>query len=453
MKRLATLLAVALAAALFGFSRTNADEPKTEKGRVLLVSFDAFRPEVYRDERFHMPNLRKLAERGIQAKKVVGVFPTLTYPSHTSIATGCRPARHGIVANTVFDPLDGGKRWYWEATHIKARTIWDAAHRGGLKTSAVRWPVTVGANIDFHLPEAFGAAENDDHWAIFKKAATPGLVEKLGIELPENPFDEPGTDAVFTKAAAKILEDEKPELLMIHLVQADGAQHHSGRDADDVVKAFEKLDEHLGTLLAALDKAGTLEQTNVIVTGDHGFMDVHTLVRPNALLREAGLVTLDADKKPKEWTALCQGTGGSAPIYLREPADKAMAAKVLELFKSAAASKYRGIFNVLDRDALDREEAFPGAIGAIECEPGYSCDFTIDGPVLHAATIRGTHGYLPTREELATGLVAAGPGLARGRILPSFRQIDIAPLVARLLGVDLGPGVEGVVVPGALARP
>ncbi|MEZ0229645.1 MAG: hypothetical protein ACAI25_13530, partial [Planctomycetota bacterium] len=87
-----------------------------------------------------------------------------------------------------------------------------------------------------------------------------------------------------------------------------------------------------------------------------------------------------------------------------------------------------------------------------ECEPGYGCEFSLEAPVLAASRVRGTHGYLPQRDELATGLVAAGPGLAEGRVLPSFRQVDIAPLVAHLLGVDLGPAIEGVLVPGALPR-
>jgi hypothetical protein len=73
------------------------------------------------------------------------------------------------------------------------------------------------------------------------------------------------------------------------------------------------------------------------------------------------------------------------------------------------------------------------------------------GPVLVPSHVRGNHGYLPSRDEVATGLVAAGPGLAQARTIPCFRQIDIAPLVAHLLGVDMGPGVEGVLVPGVLA--
>src|SRR5438067_814465 len=130
------------------------DDKQKQHGRVLLVSLDAFRPEAYRDDRFKTPNLRALVACGVSAKKCVGVFLTLTYPSHTTIATGVRTARHGIFSNTIFDPKDGGKRWYFDAAHVQATTLWDAAHKAGVKTSALHWPVTVGSNtIDYHIPE------------------------------------------------------------------------------------------------------------------------------------------------------------------------------------------------------------------------------------------------------------------------------------------------------------
>jgi hypothetical protein len=445
-------LVAALAVALVALVPLRAEEP-APKGRVLLVSLDGLRPEVYLDERFEMPVLRALAARGVSARRVTGVFPTLTYPSHATIATGCRPARHGIHHNTVFDPaLAGGKRWLFEATNLRATTLWDAAAKAGLRTSAVRWPTTVGARIDFHVPEVFDYLDpKADHWALVKKHATTGLLEELH---PETPVleEEPAVDDVFGELAARIIETRKPELLMLHLVQADGAQHANGRDDPKVKAAFAALDRHLGRLLRALEVAGVASSTNVIVTGDHGFLDVHTSVRANALLRELGFVKTDAQGNVADWTAMAHNGGGSAAIYLKDPADRATGERVLTALRSAAAGSLRGIVNVLDRDALDREEGYPGAVCALECEAGYGFDSGAAGEVLNPAFAKGTHGYLPSRPELATGLVAAGPGLASGHVIPSFRQIDIAPLAAKLLGCDLGPSCQGRVIPGVLAR-
>lgn len=427
-------------------------EAEAKHGRLLLVSLDGMRPEVIRDERFKMPVLREVAANGVAAKKVIGVFPTLTYPAHATIVTGCRPARHGVVNNTVFDSITFGKRWYWDAAHLRATPLWDAAHRAGLKTAALRWPCTVGAAIDFHIPEIFGVEPKSDHWALVRERSTPGLLDEVWGDPPKNVMNEEELDERATEAAAKIIELKKPDLFLIHLVQADGAQHAHGRDDERVAKAFANLDELLARLLKALDTAGVRARTNVIVTGDHGFLDVHTAVRPNVILREAGFQQLDGTGKVAEWTAAAQTGGGSAAIYLRDPSDRVTAERVLATFRAAAAGRMKGVLNLLDRDALDREEAFPGALCALEAEPGYGFDQDPKGAPLGPSRVRGTHGYLPSREELATGFVAAGPGLAKGRTVPVLRQIDVAPLAAHLLGVDLGPGVQGQLVPGLLAK-
>jgi hypothetical protein len=443
-----SVAAGAFALALVALLAARAEEPT--HGRVLLISIDGLRPEAYLEERFGMKNLRALGARGVTATRVTGVFPTLTYPSHTSIVTGVRPARHGIASNTRFDPREAGRRWYFETANMRAEPIWDTAHRAGLKTAAVRWPVSVGATIDWNIPEVFGLELADDHWSFVKKYATPGLLADAWPEDPKNSLDEPAMDVQATGATVAILSKKKPDLLLLHLVEADGAQHHAGRDAEEVRRAFETIDGLLGKIFEALETAGLAASTNVIVTGDHGFMDLHTGVRANALLREAGFLTIDSRGKLADWTAVAHPGGGSTPIYLRDPSDGAVAARVLATLESAAASRYRGIFNVLDRAALDREEAFPGALCALEAEPGFGFDPDPSGPVLVAVRSRGLHGHLPSRPELATGLVAAGPGLAAGRVLPIFRQIDVEPLVAHLLGVEPPPGVEGVLVAGAL---
>lgn len=444
----ATIALLGLAAGLVAQDATPKPETKAH-GRVLLVSIDALRPEAYRDDRYQTPNLRALAARGLSARKVVGIFPTLTYPAHTTLATGCRAGRHGIVSNTIFDPQDGGKRWYFEASHIHATTLWDAAKKGGLTTSTVRWPVTVGAQIDWHIAEIFGG-KGPDRWQIVRESSTPGLFDEVWPEgLGKG---EPEIDVGVARAATAIIEKHKPELMMIHLVQADGAQHHGGRDDPAVARAYAKVDEHLGSILKALDTAGVGSATNVIVTGDHGMQDVHTAVKPNALLREAGFLKIGEHRKfAADWLACANTGGGAAAVYLKDPKDAATAERVLALLKTAAAGRYRGIFQVLDRQELDREGAFPDALCALEAGNGYTMESGGDGDVLGPAHLRGNHGYLPSRDEVATGLCAAGPGLASGgRAIPVFRQVDVAPLVAHLLGIEL-PDTDGVLVPGVLA--
>jgi len=108
-----------------------------------------------RKARPEVPNLRRFVTEGSYAAGVVGVLPTLTYPSHTTLITGTAPSRHGIVNNTTYDPMQinrGG--WFWYAGDNKARTLWDAARDAGLTTANVHWPVSVAAkNVTWNLPQ------------------------------------------------------------------------------------------------------------------------------------------------------------------------------------------------------------------------------------------------------------------------------------------------------------
>ena len=107
MRAWAVAMAAALAAAITAPSGVS----------VVLLSIDGLRPDhVLEADRLglRVPNLRRLAREGAHARGVAGVLPTVTYPSHTTLVTGVSPARHGILANTPFDPL--GKNldgWYW----------------------------------------------------------------------------------------------------------------------------------------------------------------------------------------------------------------------------------------------------------------------------------------------------------------------------------------------------
>jgi predicted AlkP superfamily pyrophosphatase or phosphodiesterase len=94
----------------------------------------------------------------------VGVVPTITYPSHTTIVTGVAPSEHGVISNTTFDPLlKNHAGWYWYGQAIRAQTLWEAASRAGLTTASINWPVTVEARgVRYLIPEYWRAETEDD---------------------------------------------------------------------------------------------------------------------------------------------------------------------------------------------------------------------------------------------------------------------------------------------------
>lgn len=128
-----------------------------ESHPVVLISIDGRRPDYVTEADRHglaVPNLRRLLRDGSYASGVVGVVPTVTYPSHATLVTGVSPARHGIHSNTTFDPLaknQGG--WYWYAKDVRVPALWDAVAERGLTSANVHWPVTVGARITYNLPQ------------------------------------------------------------------------------------------------------------------------------------------------------------------------------------------------------------------------------------------------------------------------------------------------------------
>ncbi len=135
---------------------------------VLMISIDGMKPEYVLQADAHglkIPFLRSMLRDGVHAAGVTGVWPTVTYPSHTTLLTGVSPSLHGILDNVQFDPrrtFDGA--WYWYADEIKARTLWQAAHEAGLSTASVGWPVSVAAKgVDTLIPEYWrsGRARED----------------------------------------------------------------------------------------------------------------------------------------------------------------------------------------------------------------------------------------------------------------------------------------------------
>ena len=127
-----------------------------KRRRLVVISLDSMGFRDLNELRELTPNLARLIEQGTWVKKVRGIFPTLTYPSHTSIITGQYPAVHGIVNNTKLQPTRQSPDWYWyQRKEIKAATLYDVAHSAGLKTAAFLWPVTAGSRIDWNVAEIF----------------------------------------------------------------------------------------------------------------------------------------------------------------------------------------------------------------------------------------------------------------------------------------------------------
>ncbi len=453
--RLQLLGTLALRGSAFMLATAAAGQPATPTtappaDHVILISIDGFLPE-YVDDRttVDLPNLHALRDWGSYAEGVIGQYPSLTYPSHTSIVTGVAPARHGVFQNTRFEGPGTGS-WYFESTSIQVPTLWHKARSAGLTTAGVSWPVSVGAEIDFLYPETHQNPPDMTWLELARRESTPGLVdavvEDLGGFGPRDNLIPTERDRFATAVAVRLIKEKRPSLLMIHLVQTDYAQHATGPHSIESDHAFVRVDRHIGEIIDAVSEAGILERTAFVITGDHGFYRVHSSFQPNVVLRRAGLLHTDDEGKITSW----QATAQRAAIRLADPSDQELAQRVEVLFDSLAKGPYQHLFTVLDRQQLDALGADPEALLYLEPVEGFSIAESFEEDRFLVATDRrGTHGFLPTNPRMHTGLVVSGAGIRKGVVLPIARQIDIAATVAQLLGFRFDES-DGVAMSGVI---
>ena len=95
-------------------------------------------------------------------------------------------------------------------------------------------------------------------------------------------------DEIWTRAAVHIIEKHKPNLLLIHLLTTDSAQHQYGANSLAGNTALILADRQVQRVLDAIDRAGLRETTTVLVVSDHGFKTFRRGIRINALLRAKG---------------------------------------------------------------------------------------------------------------------------------------------------------------------
>jgi hypothetical protein len=421
---------------------------------VVLISIDGLRPEFYLDASWPAPMLQQLARDGAAAEGVRTVYPSVTYPSHTTMVTGVRPARHGIYYNTPFEPSGQTGRWYWEYDGVTARSLWSAVHDAGGTTAAVNWPVTVGAPIDYNIPEVWSLEDGFGATRAVREASNPpGLFEQIEREAvgelsnADVSPDWMGRQLRSALMGAYLIETYRPTLTAIHLIAVDHFEHDDGRDSLMVRRALASADTAVGELMDAAQRAGIAEQTTFIITGDHGFFNVHSALAPNVWLAEAGLMEPERDRG--DWRATFHTASASAFLHLRDPADTE-AVQIARRALAEAPAELRGLFRVVERDELDRLGADPRAVLALSPMPGISMSSSARGTALRRAS-GGNHGFHPDYPELHTGFIAAGPAINGGLTVHRMELVDVAPTVAALLGLDL-PDVDGRAYPGMLAR-
>jgi predicted AlkP superfamily pyrophosphatase or phosphodiesterase len=431
---------------------------------VVIVCIDGFAAYLLDDPKAPVPTLRKLAQEGAVADGGMRVSnPSVTWPNHTTLVTGVRPEKHGVLANGVLVRGGSGVPVFVDPKKdkrdlVRVATLIDVAHAMGLTTADVNWPCTRGSDaFDDSLPDA---PEQITHM-------TPRLRTELieaGVltDATDKSFaanSSPGKDWIWTETARHIIRTRKPNLLLLHLLNCDSTHHAEGPRSSPGYTANAYADMCLARVLAAIDEAGIREKTTVLVVADHGFTLTPKAVRPNVVLRQNGLLTVGSAGKITEAKVHVVPEGGIGLVYCTDPGTASADRKrVQELLAGQ-----EGIADVLGPERFaeiglphPREYAQAPDL-VIVAKDGYGVSGSAEGETLAALgpesrVPAGSHGFISQEPKMNAVCVLSGVGIRPGVHLKNVENTDIAPTVARLLGLSKFPA-DGRTLDDALLAP
>jgi predicted AlkP superfamily pyrophosphatase or phosphodiesterase len=416
---------------------------------VVFVSIDGLAASYLDDPRAELPTLRMLAKRGAVAKGMITSFPSVTWPSHTSLVTGVQPARHGVIGNSVWNRKLGRAMTYIgdpELTKdeaIKVPTLYDAAAKAGLKSGSVIWPCSSGAkSLSWVIPDA-GKPE------LHAKYTTPGLVEELGkagIDISKlgewgwNKDRSTQRDLLYTKVANYLVQEKQANLVLVHLITPDGVEHAYGPHTPEAYQAVAESDQRIAEIWQALQAPALAGKATLFVVSDHGFAPYEQFIRPNVVLKELGLISTDDANKVTARKAWCVAQGGSAFIYVLEANDRAGTVKQLK----ERLGKVEGVTGVVGPEGF-AALGFPPPEANVEAPdfvlltgPGYSFNEAVTGEAVGGAGgLKGSHGHDPQPAYMHATFIAAGSGIKTGVQLDQINNVDVAPTIAQLMGFKL----------------
>ena len=434
---------------LFCFSRfltAGAALPPSQR-MVVLITLDGFPAYALDDPKLPVPTLRELSRHGAYARRMGTVNPTVTWPNHTTLVTGVLPSEHGLLYNGT-----AVRTGSWPPVKIDysiekermvhAPTVYDLAHRAGLKTAQVDWvAINHAPAIDWEFPEL--ASGNDP---LVKEMIAKGILSAADAE-DFRRANIVWRDEIWCRAAEFLIREHKPNLLLLHFLTLDSTHHRYGPNSLASQDAMGFLDSLVARVIAAIHAAGLQDRTTVLIASDHGFKQVHKEIRPLVALRAAGL-----DK-----SVFVLSEGGSAMVYLDKNHGGELANQVRSMFTGM-----EGIERVAGPDEFPalglpdpaKDSQAPDLVLYAKTDYAFSNPRAGDtGPaIVTTGQTIGAHGYLASDPDMDAIFIASGYGIHAGSSVEKIQNLDVAPTIAKLLNVRL-PDARGKSLDWMLTQP
>jgi predicted AlkP superfamily pyrophosphatase or phosphodiesterase len=360
---------------------------------LILISIDGFRADYL--DRGVSPTLSALAATGVRATRMTPSFPAVTFPNHTALVTGLYPDHNGIVNNAFDDPALPGHftmgshevAWWGQST-----PIWISAERAGIHTGVEFWP-GVGVAHQGVRPGL---------WHDFDHAVTPAdrVDTVLGwMDLPP---------------------DRRPGFAVLYFESVDSAGHSFGPDSPQVNAAIADIDTAVARLVDGLKARGMA--ANLIIVADHGMAPVgkdHLVLLDDVIDTGAVHVAFDG-------TVLGIDTPGT-------PAGDAVRAKLL------APQPHLHCWDKTKIPA-DLHYGSNPRVPSLVCqvETGWlvlTRESWQRGQAIHPGIEMGAHGYAINDPRMGALFIANGPAFRTGLTIAPFPNVDVYPLMAKVLGI------------------
>lgn len=416
-----------------------------EREKLYLISLDAV-GALDMEYMSTLPNFQKFKSKSAYCEHVTSVYPSLTYPAHTSIVTGRWPKNHGIINNTMLQPSRLKPDWYYQHKRITGTTLYDELIQKGYRVAALLWPVTGGSKIQYNFPEIhpYRFWQNQITTTIAQGSA--GYI--LGL-LPflkglQKGVKQPALDDFVQRCALHTIKKYHPDMMMIHYLDVDFTRHGYGVNNSHVTESMKRMDARLGELLDLIYKTDDMARTTICILGDHYQKDTTRIVYLNTLLRRKGYLETKGNRITA-YRVVAKNCDGSAYLYRNKTmkTKKGLDDEIVALFTELAKDATYGIERVIPSIEAGALGADENCICMLEARPGYYfLDETevlvrdVKDEIHHK--MRATHGYLPDQPEYETFFMACGRGIRKNITIPKMRLIDEGVTLARLFNVDLG---------------
>ncbi|WP_313178260.1 ectonucleotide pyrophosphatase/phosphodiesterase [Stenotrophomonas sp.] len=360
--------------------------------RLLLVSIDGLRADAL--DRGLTPNIQRMIDGGVRARWMTPSYPSLTFPNHYTLVTGLRPGHHGIIHNSMQDPQLGGFEISNPAAVTDARwwggePIWVSAEKAGVRTATWSWPGS----------EAAIQGVRPSQWQVYDRniALEDRVQTVLGWLAQTGP--------------------QAPRLATLYMENVDKAGHTYGPESAEYREAIQRADAIVGQVLDGLGARGLASDTNIVLVSDHGMAEL-----------PEGHV-LDTERMVDPTVAVATSVGQPVGFQAR-PGREREAEQAL-----IGRHDHYQCWNRADLPPRWQYGQHPRT-PPIVCEMDESWDaLTPELLARHVHAYRGTHGYDNTLPSMRAVFVATGPSFEAGRTVEGFDNVDVYPLLARLLNV------------------